>query len=244
MNPPRRSYLLSDLTWTEVAAHLEQDRRLIVPVGACDQYGRHLPIGTSTFIAEAMATDLSQEFGVLRAPTFAYGVNIETKSVYPGAAGMREKTLHRALNDLLASWEDQGFSEFLLITVHGYDPHVEGIAAVSVLHARVRVIEALCIDFSGLLDGSGGPQHGGEVETSLLLYLRPEAVNMEAAEDFLPHPRSFTLLGRGIPTLPPDAPGSVGQPTLASAEKGERIYAHILQKIREKIFLSAEEPTN
>ncbi len=240
MRSSLRSYSLTDLSWSEVAAHLEHDTRLIVPVGACDQYGPHLPIGASTIIAVAMADDLSREFGVLRAPAFTYGVNVRAKHPFPGAAGLREKTLHRALNDLLASWEGQGFTEFIAITVQDDDPHVDAIAAVLVKRARVRVIEPLCMDLSDFLEGPPGPQHGGEIETSLLLHLRPELVNLEAAEDFLFDPKQLPMFGRGMPPLPPDSPGSVGRPTLASAEKGQRIYAHILQKIREKVFISPE----
>ncbi len=241
MTASHRSYFLTELSWPEVASHLKQESRLIVPVGACDQYGLHLPLGASTRVAEAIAADLSREFGVLCAPAFPYGVNVTTKRPFAGAASLREKTLHRALNDLLAAWESQGFTEFIMITVQGYDPHVEAIAAVIVGTARVRVVEALCMDFSPFLDGAGGPQHAGEIETSLLLHLFPEIVRMEAAEDFIPDPSRFPLFGRGIPPLPGDSPGSVGRPTLASAEKGERIYAHILQKIREKIFLAPPE---
>lgn len=236
MAPSVRSYDITDLTWVEVEEHLSKDSRLIVPVGACDQYGRHLPIGAGTRIAAALARDLSDEFGVLRAPAFPYGVNVPAEWGCAGAAALREKTLHRALNDLLASWEKQGFTEFILITAQAYDPHVEAIAAVSVMNARVRVIEALALDFGELVDGPGGPQHGGEVDTSLLLYLHPEAVRMDNAEDFTPEDREGRPATGGLSRLPAGSPGSVGRATLATAEKGERIYAHILEKIRDRVF--------
>lgn len=238
-----RSYDITDLTWVEVAEYLSHDGRLIVPVGACDQYGRHLPIGASTRIADALARDLSEEFGILRAPAFPYGVNVSSKRTYPGAAGLREKTLHRALNDLLASWECQGFTEFILITAQEYDPHVEAIAAVLVMKARVRVVEALAIDLTGLIDEPDDPRHGGEVGTSLLLYLRPDAVHMEAAEDFaVDTGRSGRQFAGRIPRLPADSPGSVGYPTRATADKGQRIYAYILEKIRDKVFGAPATP--
>jgi creatinine amidohydrolase len=236
MPPSLRSYDITDLTWVEVEEHLSQDSRLIIPVGACDQYGAHLPIGTGTRIATALARDLSDEFGVLRAPAFPYGVNVPSARASAGAAALREKTLHRALNDLLACWERQGFREFILITAQGYDPHVEAIAAVSVMNARVRVIEALAVDLGELVDAPGGPQHGGEVETSLLLYLQPDAVHMDAAKDFILKDRSGRLVTGRLPRLPDDCPGSVGYPTLATAAKGQRIYAHILEKIRDRVF--------
>jgi creatinine amidohydrolase len=235
-----RSCLLTELSWADVEQHLARDSRLIVPVGACDQFGPHLPIGAGTLVAEAVADELARDFGVLRAPTLHYGVNVPAARRYAGTAGLSEKTLHRALNDLLADWEDHGFSEFILITAHRYDPHVEAIATVTGTRARVRAVEALGVNLADLLDGHAGVQHGGEVITSLMLYLYPDRVNLSRAADFradggsAPHRR----IGR----LPRESPGSVGEPSLATAAKGERIYARILQKIRTRVFLEPEEP--
>jgi creatinine amidohydrolase len=232
--------MLADLSWVQVAERLERDRRLIIPVGACDQHGPHLPIGTSTIIAEALADDLAREFDVLRAPTFAYGVNIPAPHAFPGAATLREKTLHRALNDLVADWLSEGFDEFILITAQEYDPHVDAIAAVAV-EARVRVVDALAIDLSEFLEGEDCPLHGGELETSLLLYLRPDTVSMERAQDFRLDPRQYRRAHGGrLARIPEGCPGSVGWPTLATVEKGERIYAYLREKIREKVFLAPE----
>lgn len=217
---------------------------MIVPVGSCDQHGPHLPIGAGTCIAEALADDLSREFGVLRAPTIHYGVTVPGESAYPGSATLRGKTLHRALNELVAAWEADGLTEFILITASEYDPHVESMASVAVRRARVRVVEALAVDLSEYLRGPAGPQHGGEVVTSLLLHLRPQAVDMEAARDYAMDRESFRKYLRGrLRMLPVGCPGSIGYPTLATAETGERIYQHILGKIRQKVFIAPPDDT-
>ena len=115
---PRR---LKELIPVEVAAILQEDPRLIVPVGTCEQHGPHLPLGCDTIIVERLADDLSAEFGVLRAPTVEYGVNVEAEQGFIGNGSVRKKTLHRMLNDLLASWESSGIREFILLTAHGHD---------------------------------------------------------------------------------------------------------------------------
>lgn len=236
-----RSLCLTSLTWVEVGAHLAHDRRLIVPVGTCDQHGPHLPIGTSTLIADALCTALSRDFGVLRAPALQYGVNLPTERLYAGTASLREKTLHRMLNDLLAAWEDDGFEEFILITAYNYDPHVEALATVTGTHARIRVIEALAIDLSEFTDGPDSAGHGGEIETALMLYLYPERVRMEAAEDFRPPGDAKVFSHSGsLVRIPAQSPGTVGLPSLATAEKGRLIFEYIVQKIRAKVFLAAE----
>ncbi|HEX6746876.1 MAG TPA: creatininase family protein [Longimicrobium sp.] len=238
---PPRSYAIADLPWTEVAAHLATDRRLIVPVGSCEQQGPHLPVGAATALAEALAADLSREFGVLRAPTLHYGVNPLSERDYAGAAGFSGKTLHRGLNELVSDWACQGVSEFIFITASTHDPHVEAVATVRAEGARVRVVQALSVDLAQFLDGEKGPEHAGEALTSLLLHLRPGVVRMDRARDFQLAPelvkRCMSPAGRA---LPDESPGVVGEPSHATTEKGKRMYEHILQKIRNKVFIAPE----
>ena len=66
----------------EVAACIQRDPRLIVPVGTCEQHGRHMPLGADSIIVERLANDLSVESGVLVAPTVEYGVNVITEREY------------------------------------------------------------------------------------------------------------------------------------------------------------------
>jgi creatinine amidohydrolase len=234
-----RSHALADLPWTAVAAHLAGDRRLIVPVGTCEQQGPHLPVGAATTVAERLADDLSREFGVLRAPTLHYGVNPLAERDFAGAAGMAGKTLHRALNELVAAWACQGVREFVFITASTHDPHVEAVATVRVEGARVRVVSALSVGLAQFLDGEKGPEHAGEALTSLLLHLRPAVVRMDRARDIVLDPQVVETCMTGRERhLPGESPGSVGEPTLATAEKGRKMYEHILQKIRNKVFIA------
>jgi creatinine amidohydrolase len=235
--PSRQSYRLTDLSWPGVKAHLERDTRLIVPVGCCEQFGPHLPLGTATCIVEAFADRLSTDFGVLRAPTVSYGVNLPTESCFPGTASLGEKTLHRTMNDLLGSWEDCGFTEFILLTAHRYDPHVEAIATVSATaQARVRVLEVLALDLSSIIQGKAIPAHGGEVMTSLMLHLRPDLVERERIEDFYPYTAARNVPHR-LSRLPPESQGVLGFPSLASAETGEKIFEYVIEKIRARVFV-------
>jgi creatinine amidohydrolase len=154
------SLLLTDLTVAEIRERLSTDRRLIIPVGACDQYGPHLPVGATTLLAESFARQLSVDFEVLRAPALPYGVNVPSEGNSQGTSSLRQKTLHAILNDLLACWEDRGFAEFILLTVHDYDSHVEAMATVTGAASRIRVIEVLNMNLSSFLEGESGPEHG------------------------------------------------------------------------------------
>lgn len=236
---PRR---LKELIPSQVAAILADDPRLIVPVGTCEQHGPHLPLGCDTIIVERLSDDLSAEFGVLRAPTLEYGVNVDTERGFPGNASVRKKTLHRFLNDLLDSWESTGVREFILLTAHGHDPHQEALATVITSEARVRVVDLLAIDVSDLLVGQTEPMHGDEVDTSIMLYLAPHLVHMELAQDYMTSRETLRRYRRGWMRVPRGSPGSIGRPSLASAEKGRQLYERIYSRIRDRIFIAPTDP--
>jgi creatinine amidohydrolase len=228
----------------EVADAIQRDPRLIIPVGACEQHGRHMPLGSDTMIVEHLADDLSAEFGVCIAPTLEYGVNVATERGFPGNASLRKKTLHRMLNDLLDTWESTGVLEFILLTAHEHDPHQEALATVITTKARVRVVDVFAIDFRDVLEGQAAPMHGDEVDTSLLLFLAPHLVQMDLAEDYMMSRDELRRYRRGWLRVPKGSSGSIGRPTLATAAKGAAIYAHIREKVRARVFLTPDADTD
>ncbi|MBA3556494.1 MAG: creatininase family protein, partial [Gemmatimonadales bacterium] len=102
--------------------------------------------------------------------------------------------------------------------------------------AAVQVIDIFSLNFGSLLERPGAPIQGGELDTSLLLYIAPETVRMELAQDFALTP---AMLARYRPgqsrQLPPGSPGSVGYPSLASAQKGELLYRFIFDRVRNSL---------
>ncbi|MFL5575857.1 MAG: creatininase family protein [Gemmatimonadaceae bacterium] len=236
--PAARPRRLKELVPAEVAATLASDPRLVVPVGTCEQHGPHLPLGCDTIIVERLADDLSAEFGVLRAPTVEYGVNVDTEREFVGNGSVRKKTLHRMLNDLLASWEATGVREFILLTAHGHDPHQEALATVTTTEARVRVVDIFTVRLDDLLEGQTEPMHGDEVDTSIMLHLAPELVRMDLAQDYMMSREALRRYRRGWLRVPKGSPGSIGRPSLASAEKGRLLYERIRSRVRERIFVA------
>ena len=230
---PRR---LKEMIPSEVAAAQAVDPRLIVPVGTCEQHGPHLPLGCDSIIVDRLADDLSSEFSVVRAATIEYGVNTGMERVFAGNGAVRKKTLHRMLNDLLDSWEESGFEEFILLTAHGHDPHQEALATVITKRARVRVVDMFAVGVSDLLEGQREPMHGDEADTSIMLYIAPHSVRMELAEDYMVSREALRRYRRGWLRVPKGSSGSIGRPSLASAAKGHAIYERIRAKISERIF--------
>jgi creatinine amidohydrolase len=180
---------------------------------------------------------------VLLAPTVEYGVNVETESGFAGNASLRKKTLHRMLNDLLDSWETIGVREFILLTAHEHDPHLEALSTVITSGARVRVVDIFSVDFSDLLQGQTEPMHGDEVDTSLLLYLSPDVVDMRLAQDYMMSREELRRYRRGWLKVPKASAGSIGRPTLATAEKGRAIYERLYTKVSQRVFVAPPAET-
>ncbi|MGH7448588.1 MAG: creatininase family protein [Longimicrobiales bacterium] len=239
------SLALDELSWIDAAAHLARSPRLIIPVGAMEQHGPHLPLGSNVLIARRVAVDLSTQFGVLRAPTMYYGVNVASEREYAGTASLRQKTLHRAINELLAAWEEHGVSEFIIITAHRHEPHLDALATLITGSARVRVVSLWDVDVADLLEKQPGALHACEAETSVMLYLYPDLVRMERARDFQISERDFERYVRGqLPTPPPGGAGVVGYPTAATAAKGDAIYTRLISAVRRAVFQVGDDESD
>ena len=185
---------------------------LIVPVGTTEQHGPHLPLGCDTIIVERLADDLSAAFGVPRAPTVEYGVHAPMRSV-PGGATLRRSTLHRVMNELIESWEEgAGVREFVILTAQSSEAHLEALSTIRTDEATVQVVDIFSLDFGSLLERPA-PIQGGELDTSLLLYLAPHLVRMDLAQDFALTPGMLARYRPGHSRhLPQGSPGSVGYP--------------------------------
>ena len=220
------------MTPTAIGDLLARRPTLIVPVGTTEQHGPHLPLGCDTIIVERLADDLSAAFTVLRAPTVEFGVHAVSRPL-PGSAALRHRTLHRVMNELIESWEDgAGVREFVILTAQASEGHLEALSTIRTEEATVQVVDVFGLDFGPLLDQPSGPIHGGELDTSLLLYVAPELARMDLALDFVLTPKMLSRYRPGHSRrLPEGSPGSVGYPSLASAQKGEVLYKFILDRI-------------
>jgi creatinine amidohydrolase len=80
--------------------------------------------------------------------------------------------------------------------------------------------------------------HGDEVDTSIMLYLAPEMVHMELARDYMMSREELRRYRRGTLKVPSNSAGSIGRPSLATAEKGQILYERIRSRISDRIFLA------
>lgn len=219
---------------------MARDPRLLFAVGALEQAGPHLPLGTNYHIARAVVDQAAVETGILRAPGFCYGVNLKGSRSFAGTAGLSRKTLHRAVNELLAAWEDHGVQEFVLVTEHRSEAHLESLLMALTSRARTSVFDLSAIDVDDLLEGNAGLEHAGERETSLVLHLFPDLVVPDAMVDVEPTAGVKASYRRGHPpTPPPSTRGVYGFPSRGTAARGERIFLRYVAALTS--YLSGED---
>jgi creatinine amidohydrolase len=196
------------MTPVAVRDRLSARPALLVPVGTTEQHGPHLPLGCDSIIVERLADDLSAASGIPRAPAIEYGVQPPNHPL-PGGAALRRKTLHRVMNELIESWEEgAGVREFIILTAQANDAHLEALSTIRTAAASVVVLDVFGLDFGDRFAAPGARVPGGELDTSLLLYLAPGLVATEL--------------------VPPSLP--------ASATKGEALYRFILERLSQRLL--------
>jgi creatinine amidohydrolase len=202
------------LSWTDVAA-VAGESVLVVPVGSTEQHGPHLPLGTDTEVAVALADRLAAARpDVLVAPPLPYGSAGE-HAAFPGTLSIGAAALELVLVELIRSAD--AFAGVVLVSGHGGNA-VPLTAAVARLCSEGRTV----LGWTPRVPG--GDAHAGRTETSLLLALAPETVRLDAAEpgDVRPLAAVIGALRRnGVAAVSPN--GVLGDPTGATAEEGERL---------------------
>ncbi|WP_026380325.1 creatininase family protein [Afifella pfennigii] len=217
----------------------------VLPLGATEQHGPHLPTGTDTMIAEGIVAEaaklISPQTEAVLMPTLAVGASLEHRS-FPGTLSFSAARLIDVIVALGGGVAASGLKKLLLLSSHGgNNPAVSaaalelraryGLVAVATSLARFGLPEALADD----AERSWGI-HGGFVETSLMLHLQPALVRREALRRFASrqeelvrrhrHLRAHGPVGYGWLAEDLNPAGAVGDAAAASAEAGAAIARH------------------
>ena len=227
------SHRLLDLDSRTLERRVRESPIVIVPVGALEAHGPHLPLGADQIQAERTAEDLAERIGALVAPTLPYG-NCAGTRPFPGTVSVSIGSLSRMMRELLEELARTGFRRVLVLSGHAAQGHMaalregadEAVRAVPAL--RVAVLSDY--DFVYELRGTLSPAtdgHGGLLETSRVMAMKPELVGRERPKVEYRYSR-FRV---GDPTVEEWSESVIGDTASASSELGQRVQVHVLDRL-------------
>lgn len=238
-------HYLAQLTWEEARAAAGRDPIVLLPVGATEAHGPHLPLATDVYLAEelslrAQAALLARGRPALIAPALCYAVT-EFGAAFAGTVSIGAETARRLYADVCLGLQRGGFLRVCLVNSHLEPAHVAALrAAVAEVrerggppvafpdHTEKRWARTLTDEYRS------GRCHAGQYETSLLLAGRPELVREELLRGLSPNDSDFLgALRRGVGSFA--AAGGprayFGDPAHASRAEGEQTYDLLVQMV-------------
>jgi len=251
------SVLLTDQTWRDIETALgEGVDTVIVPLGATEQHGPHLPVDTDTRLGTAIAVRVARRLGdTLVAPALPLGPSEEHMS-FPGTISISPDTTRYLLRDIVDSLDRHGFERVVLLPGHGgwfpvlaslYPTLAQETAcdlvAISELQWYMELLEE-GLETAGV-DVDEPVVHAGASETAMMLALDPESVDEDRPAGHTGHVSAAALFASGVEAY--DENGVLGDPQPATAAVGESLLEHVTMAytgyIREE-FAALDESGN
>lgn len=246
----------------EVGEFVEKGGMIIIPIGACEEHGRHCPIITDTIRAYKVSLDaakkVSKKIPISVLPPIWFGYSIAVLKNWPGTITVKPKVLIDLLYGICTSLIEMGINKILIVNSHGNNNGVIDVAVRSI-GDDFKVFPGTT-NLSNLLDedyvrkhkkSKTGGGHADEIETSLMIYYNPELVDMSVADDTdtiksnlkscSADPESGGKKRLFLSTWYLENPtyGGIGDPTNANREFGREIH-HItvnnLYKVIEEFY--------
>lgn len=244
--PPLRSRFWSDLT-SEEFSRLDRERLIaVLPVGATEQHGPHLPMSTDTATIDGMVRatlpHLPDDLPVLFLPTVPYGKSNE-HSRYPGTLTVSANTLISLWKDIGACVAKAGVRKLVLYNSHGGQMSVMDIVARDLREEHDMMVVAANWYTLGLPEGLFTAHegkhgiHAGDLESSVMLHLTPDYVRRDQFQNFSSMTEQLAEENKFLSITPSgklgwqmhdiNPSGAAGDATRATAEKGAAVLDHV-----------------
>jgi len=243
------SYFFGDLTSPELDALVQRGAVVLCPVGQIEEHGRHLPVDTDAVIAERVATAVAQrvedEMPVLVMPTLWTGYSAKAVARWTGTLRVRMRVFADLVFDVCRSLIEMGLDRIVIINAHGHHPALLETAAREIaddcgVHIAVVNVWSMGAEaFSAVRKSRpGGAIHGGEFETSLMLYFgAPVDMSKATDEDIMRYNSEFVPADGFAGSkkvfwstwgIQESTTGIYGDPTVASADTGRVVFEAIV----------------
>lgn len=239
---------LFEMSWPEAEEALKKTDIVVVPVGATEQHGTHLPLGSDTIqgteIAKMVTDKLAEEgITVVAAPTIPFGVS-HAHMKFPGSITLSSDTLMRVIKDVCRSLHYHGFRRFVILLSHGGNLStlrlVASDLALMLSESKFIVPDWIPVMSARYPEVLKSPRpsdehHSGEGETARMLYSTPKLVGANRGEPFYvpeeldpyaekPYTGSVAIARSGFGMKEMTPFGVMGGPSHATAETGEKLY--------------------
>jgi creatinine amidohydrolase len=226
-----------ELSMKEAEKAAEEGKVVIIPCGSVEEHGSHLPLCTDSLQAEHVALGVSRKTGCLVAPSLRYGLCNSTRN-FPGTITITFDALRSIMNDILEEFIRNGFTRLLIITGHAGSSHMTAIklaakmVVVNHMNEKNRPRIVVCSDYDFAFDLRGKDfddkdSHAGTIETSRVMSIRPDLIKEKGERNYPELPR-FEIVPDPEKYFPS---GVMGDPTIASVEKGEQINEYVIEQI-------------
>lgn len=238
------SFLWEEMTWEEIKEYLKNVDVAILPCGAIEQHGPHLPVDIDYFDARYLAYQVALNCKAPRPivlPPIPYGVSYHHED-FPGTLSVSNDALSRFVYDIGMSLAKNGIKKLIILNGHGDNAPTLNYAA-QMINRDARIF--VCVDTGetsdsdiDLLTETPNDIHAGEVETSTTLAIRPEMVKMDKAKDSTLHFASHYLdfgsqyyLPWYVRTKKISENGTIGNPEKATVEKGIKMWEIMIEHL-------------
>ena len=244
MMTTKYSFLWEQKTWPEIEAYLKEVDTVILPCGAIEQHGPHLPVDVDFFDARYMAYKVAEACSdpkPLVLPTIPFGVSYHHES-FKGTLSVTNDALSKFVYDLGMSLAKNGIKKIVILNGHGDNAPTLSYAAQMInrdakIFVCVDTGETSDVDLYELID-TPNDIHAGEIETSTTLAIRPDIVQMDKAiNETLSFGSKFLNYDneRGVSwyahTHKLSESGVMGDATKASKEKGLKMWDIMIQNM-------------
>jgi len=242
------------LKWEELTskdlANIDKERTVVVlPIGSIEVHGPHLPLGTDTMIIYYVALKAAEKEGAIVLPPLYYAYVPENRH-FPGTISLNSDTFLRLVEEILVEVARHGFKKILILNGHGGNRRPLRLLLRRMLEkgfkAHLYILTETLAPILDIIDEVRETEvyeHACEIETSLIMALRPDLVKLEAVKG--PAKLGKRWIGGHLETMVDwqrYAPmGYVGDPRKATSEKGKRLLDSWVMRIVEAIRIIKED---
>lgn len=248
-------YQLELMTEFEAQEAFAERKVAILPVGSLEQHGAFLPAGTDAIIAERISFKVAEKINGVVLPTIPYGNSFSWSKGWTSTITLSQGRLSEIVYDIGKSVAQKGSQYFLVFNGHGSNPP-DIVIGTKRLKEDFPELEILMAEWWGAgssviseFKETKAESHGGEFETSIMLYLAPDLVLKDkyvaeyasnlpelcyrylivkgGSEDYI---KRIQMYDQSI-----SASGIYGDPTKATVEKGEKVVNQVVENIKNVI---------